>query len=225
MGLGNGEKNVLLDSRCDSERRQATTRGRVKRHQCKEGEQEQADGNDGDDGSQRLLGLVLQRGLHLLLHVSRVWRADEEGQEGEVVAERKGGHAHGGEQCGPGERLQHGEAEGDVEGREAVGQQENEGDEEGEDAERGNGNEGSRLNREANSYFMSFMNTRSMQMSVHVIWRKSLVVLRLGKMEDSQGRLSMKSTMVIYASAGNRETTSVLTWTPQMAIKYSTKNK
>ena len=84
MGLGNGEKNVLLDSRCDSERRQATTRRRVKRHQCKEGEQEQADGNDGDDGSQRLLGLVLQRGLHLLLHVSRVWREDEEGQEGEV---------------------------------------------------------------------------------------------------------------------------------------------
>ena len=157
--------------------------------------------------------------------MSRVGRADEEGQEGEVVAERKGGHAHGGEQCGPGERLQHGEAEGDVEGREAVGQQENEGDEEGEDAERGNGNEGSRLNREAHDYFISFMNTRSMQMSVHVIWRKSLVVLRLGKMEDSQGRLSMKSTMVIYASAGNRETTSVLTWTPQMAIKYSTKNK
>ena len=74
--------------------------------------------------------------------MSRVRRADEEGQVGEVEAEREGGHAHGGEERAEGHRREHGGLEGEAVVDEAVDQQDDEGDEEGEDAERGHGDDG-----------------------------------------------------------------------------------
>ena len=57
------------------------------------------------------------------------------------------------------------------------------------------------------------------------MWRKSFAEFRSGKILPIQGRLSMKSTIVIYASLPSSTNTSVLTCTPQMAIRYNTKNE
>ena len=71
----------------------------------------------------------------MLLHVSRVGRADEEGQEGEVVAEREGGDSHRREKRGERTGSQNGGIDVGAVGRVAVDEENDEGKEEGEDAE------------------------------------------------------------------------------------------
>lgn len=67
--------------------------------------------------------------------------SDVEGEEGEVVAERKGRNADGGEEKRDGGGSQHGKREGDPVLDEAVDEEDGEGEDQSEDAERRDGDD------------------------------------------------------------------------------------